>query len=334
MKEHHDVSHPALLAPRADHALGTQLPDPWDLAQPLGLVLDHVEDRVAERRDQPLRELRTNAAHEPRREVAFDALGRDGLAHVEALGAQLRAVSRIFDPAPCRLDALPGDHVGRSAHHRPELAASGPADAQDADARFLAADRAPLAAHLAGHLHALDALPGPGAGTDRAAMAEGLVSSVCPLLDLEAVSLDDSRVAFALGGADRIHVFARLEDVAGDLGAHLVALGLLGVDPALAQVTLESHTSLLEVPLLGLREELLAAISETELKGRIAIRLLALLLNHEIWAGFENGHRNRLAALVENPGHADLSAQQFDRHLTSPRQRLPGSRRIRRGGQQ
>ena len=99
-----------------------------------------------------------------------------------------------------------------------------------------------------------------------------------------------------------------------------MSLGLVGLDPALAQVPLGGGAGLLEMSPLRLREEGLAAVAKPELKSRVAVLLAGFLLDHYIGAGFEDSDGDCFTGVIEDARHADLPAQQLDCHgsVSSP----------------
>ena len=79
----------------------------------------------------------------------------------------------------------------------------------------------------------------------------------------------------------------------------------------------------------------LAAISEGELYGRIAVLLDRLLLDNEVRSGFEYGHGHGFAGRDEDLAHPKLLAEQFNGHIkcvsSSGLERVPSVGRVRRG---
>jgi len=53
-----------------------------------------------------------------------------------------------------------------------------------------------------------------------------------------------------------------------------------------------------------------AALAERDLHGAVAVRRAGLDLRHAVVGHIQHGHRQRVAVVGENAGHADLAADQ------------------------
>src|SRR5690349_1516877 len=108
-----------------------------------------------------------------------------------------------------------------------------------------------LAAHTAGHAHALEDAARSRRGADRAGLAVVAVRTVRSGDALEVVTLHDTRGALALAGADDVDQLAGLERaVHRELLTECVVSSVRGAD--LGEVTTRGHTGGLEVGRLGL----------------------------------------------------------------------------------
>ena len=75
------------------------------------------------------------------------------------------------------------------------------------------------------------------------------------------------------------------------------------------------NASLLQVTGLGLGELGLLHILEAQLHGNVTVLLQGFLLRHDTGAGLDDGHRNHLAALIEDLGHAHFFADDCFLHV-------------------
>ena len=86
-------------------------------------------------------------------------------------------------------------------------------------------------------------------------------------------------------------------------------------DPQLGQVLRRVGVRRLQVTELGLGEPLRLGFAEGELDRGIPVTLGSLDLDHTTGPGLDDGDRNDPVSLVEDLGHAELSAQDpFVRH--------------------
>ena len=124
-------------------------------------------------------------------------------------------------------------------------------------------------------------------------------------------TLDDARVAVALGGAVGIYLIACREDVCLELVAHLEAFD--GSKAHFFEDLAGGNARLLELPEVGLVEDVLALLFvldliEAELEGAVAVRFDRLDLNDGAGARFHDGDGDHLAVFREDLRHADLAA--------------------------
>src|SRR4051812_43282040 len=76
LEEHHHITDRALLVPGRNELLGARPPKPWDLAQSLGLLLEHLQRIEPEARHDALSRDATDAFDEAGSQVPFDARER------------------------------------------------------------------------------------------------------------------------------------------------------------------------------------------------------------------------------------------------------------------
>ena len=108
LQKYHDLAHDLLLRPGAGHpflALGS---DALQFQQSLGLLLDDVEDLLAESADQLAGEMRADALDHARAQVLLDAFKCRGRDDPQLLGLELQAVLAVVGPGAGALDIFPG----------------------------------------------------------------------------------------------------------------------------------------------------------------------------------------------------------------------------------
>ena len=111
MQEQHDLPDDLLLGPAGDDPCRPFAADPRHLLQPIRLLFDQIEHVGAESPDQALGVDRADAADQPRRQIALDALQRGRCTGLEEGRPELLAMGAVVDPAAARLDELAGgDH--------------------------------------------------------------------------------------------------------------------------------------------------------------------------------------------------------------------------------
>src|SRR5699024_9779197 len=138
------------------------------------------------------------------------------------------------------------------------------------------------------------------------------------VLGAEVVPLDHTGKTLALGGSGNVNFLARLESLDRQLGADLeTVFNAVRVQTKLPQTFASLDTRLCVVPgqRAGNQRRTLAAASN--LNGRIAVRFLLTNLRDPVRADLEHRHRNGVALLGENAGHAALASYQSDSHCST-----------------
>jgi len=113
LKKHHDLPHHLLLRPCAGHPFLAFRSDAFQLQQTLRLLLDDVENLLAEGADQLFREVRADALDHPGPEVLLDAFQGAGRDDPQVLGLELKTVLAVVGPGAGALDIFPGRDGGR-----------------------------------------------------------------------------------------------------------------------------------------------------------------------------------------------------------------------------
>ena len=168
-------------------------------------------------------------------------------------------------------------------------------------------------AHLAGHLHALEHARRRGAGADRAGRTVLLVVTVRRALAGEVVTLHHAGETAALADAGHVDPLAGGEHVGGDDLPELEAREI--VDAQLGEVALRRTARGLEVTELRFVEPRGLGLAERDLHGGVAVALRRPELHDATGPGFDDAHRDDPVLVVEDLGHAELSAQNpFLRH--------------------
>ena len=144
VQEQHDLADDLLLGPAGNDARGALGADPGHLAQPAGLLLDHLEHRLTECTHQLLGVDRADAADHAGAEVLLDALQRGRRRRLEERGLELEAVGAIVDPAAAHLDPLAGRDHGGVADDGDQIALTAGLDPQHAEAAFGVVECHPL----------------------------------------------------------------------------------------------------------------------------------------------------------------------------------------------
>jgi len=118
-------------------------PDPGDLTQAIGLLLDDVEHGFPEGAHELLRINRPNATNHAGAEIFLDPLDCRRCRSLEERGAKLDAMRAVIGPRPARLDELAGrDHRGM-ADYGDEIALAAGFDPQHAKAVLGVVERDP-----------------------------------------------------------------------------------------------------------------------------------------------------------------------------------------------
>src|SRR5262249_17386877 len=135
------------------------------------------------------------------------------------------------------------------------------------------------------------------------------------ILPAEVIALDDAGEALADGHALHVDVLADLEQLDAELRADLQVGKLVGLgDAELAQRAAGFHPGLGEMTGERLAHAAGAALAERDLYGGIAVLLGGLDLGDAVVGDVEHGHRQRIAVVGEDARHADLAADQSNRH--------------------
>ena len=144
LQEDHHVAKGALLLPGLGDGFATFVPQPFDLAQPVGLVVEYAQRLEPERRHDARGHLGTDALDEARRQVLLEP--REGLGDGldERLGADLFPVPLVLLELTAHPN--PGTHRGRGkrAYHRDPLGPTLDGDLDDAKARLGALEGDPF----------------------------------------------------------------------------------------------------------------------------------------------------------------------------------------------
>ena len=113
VQEQHDLADDLLLGPAGDDALGAFRADPADLSQPVRLLRNDLEHRLAEGPHELSGIDGADPTDHPGAQVFLDPLHRGRRRRLEKGGSELDAVGAIVDPVAIRLDKLAGrDHRG------------------------------------------------------------------------------------------------------------------------------------------------------------------------------------------------------------------------------
>src|ERR1700737_4565188 len=103
MQKNHDLANNLLIGPARGDLSGANFPDPIDLSQPRGRLLNDIEHGGTEGLDQPPGVYRTNTLDHPGAEVALDAGQRVRRRNPDEDRLELSAVLAIRDPCTrCR----------------------------------------------------------------------------------------------------------------------------------------------------------------------------------------------------------------------------------------
>ena len=107
LQKHHDLPDGFLIGPAGGDALDPLGTDAVECAQPLGSVLDDIEDLLTERRDQLLGEMRADAFDHAAAKVFLDAFERAGRQDLQEGRPELQAVLAVSVPPAAGLDEPP-----------------------------------------------------------------------------------------------------------------------------------------------------------------------------------------------------------------------------------
>jgi len=198
--------------------------------------------------------------------------------------------------------------AGNGAAHEQQAAVG--VDAHDLQVRDRPAHRAEVARHaLAGkHLRRGLILAGRAGPVvrDRVAVARAVRGEV--------VALDDAGETLPDRGAGDVDFLAHLEDVDPDFAADLEVLEIACGDAELPQDGATLDSSLGEVAGHRLGDARGAALPEGHLHGRVAVGVGLLDLRDAVVGDLEHRHRQAVAIVGEDAGHADLAADESETH--------------------
>ncbi len=117
MQEQHDLADDLLFGPAGGDPRGPHRADALDLAQPIGISLDELEDGLTEAFHQTLRVGRADAADHAGAEIALDPIERRRRSRLEKGRSELQAVGPVVRPGAGGLNPLAGrDHGGVADH--------------------------------------------------------------------------------------------------------------------------------------------------------------------------------------------------------------------------
>ena len=133
VQEQHDFPDDLLLGPAGDDPCRPLGADAAHLPQPLRLLLDEIEHRLAEATHQPLGIDRTDPADHSRREIPLDALKRCRRAGLDEGRAELLAVGPVVHPGATQLDEFAGADHRRVADHGDQVSLAPGLDPQYAE---------------------------------------------------------------------------------------------------------------------------------------------------------------------------------------------------------
>ena len=123
-EEQHDLADFALFVPAAANAFQPFLPDAADVQQKIRAGIENFQRPLLVDAHDLGRQLRTDAADGPGRQVPLDPLGRRRRRGANIVGLELLAVLAIHRPSAGRRQMLAGGHRRDRTHDRDHLAAA------------------------------------------------------------------------------------------------------------------------------------------------------------------------------------------------------------------
>src|SRR6202022_1180603 len=102
LQKDHDLANRLLLAPASRDAAETRLANTIHLEQARWSALYHVEDILAERRNQPAGKVRANPLDHPGSKITPDALDRGGRHHLQECRTELQPMLAVLLPLSAR----------------------------------------------------------------------------------------------------------------------------------------------------------------------------------------------------------------------------------------
>jgi hypothetical protein len=118
LQKQHNLFDLLLFLPSADNALDTLGAKPWHFAQPMRLVIDHVQRVDAECLGDALGGDWANTFDQPRAEVTPNAFDGGGQQIAVALDLELAAMLGVIDPAPFEFERFADLDANEFADHR------------------------------------------------------------------------------------------------------------------------------------------------------------------------------------------------------------------------
>jgi hypothetical protein len=159
-------------------------------------------------------------------------------------------------------------------------------------------------AHMSGHLLAPEHLARVLALAGRAVAPVTDRNAVRGTQTAEVVALHDAGKAFADGRARHVDILSLDEMVSGDLGAHLDQI--VGAHAELCEFPLGLDIGNGESSARRARQPLHLGPAGAELNRCVAVLLLGALADNLAIVEAQHRHRDVLAGIGEDPGHADL----------------------------
>ncbi len=131
------------------------------------------------------------------------------------------------------------------------------------------------------------------------------------------MSLDRALEALALRGALHVDVLSDHEQIGTNHGARLQFVGLRRRYPELSDGRAGLDAGFGEMPGLGLADPRGAASTVHQLDSGVAVGLGRLDLGNPVAGDVDDGDRNGLAVVGEDPHHPDLATQKAEAGLIS-----------------
>ena len=132
-QEEHELPDFLLLVPALVDALEPLRPDPFDVQQEVGSLLEDFEGSLLVDCDDLGRQFRADTADRPRGQILLDPFRRGRMGRLEFFGLELLPVLSVDHPATAGLDMLPRRHRGRTACDRHQVFSSFDLHAEDGE---------------------------------------------------------------------------------------------------------------------------------------------------------------------------------------------------------
>ena len=185
VQEHHDLAHDLLFRPGGLDPAAAFGADLVHFLQPCAVVVDDVEDALAELRHEFFRQHGADALDHAAAQVFFDALAGGGLTGFEAVGAELEAVLRVAHPFAAGREPFAAVDRRQRAEHGHEVALAAHLHAQDGETVLFVEKRDALDEAFDA-FHGTAAVPPPNflAAATRATLQSSMEPSSAPPADL------------------------------------------------------------------------------------------------------------------------------------------------------